>query len=92
MNIAEFVLKDELALITFSLYLFKEVERKIHNRTFFYKEQIDRYIDKKISNYLNSFSVSCALKVVYKQQIRTNVYAKLKDKIDENIHFSVCNT
>ena len=69
-----------------------KVERKIHNRTFFYKEQIDRYLDKKISIYLKSLSHSNALKAVYKQQILTNVYAKLRDVLKKHIHLSVCDT
>jgi hypothetical protein len=82
MNIYKFVREDEYALISFSFDLIKEVERKIHNQTFFYKEQIDRYLEKKVNLFLSTISVKKSLKNVYRQQILMNVYFKLKNIIN----------
>ena len=89
MNIYKFVREEEFALISFSFDLIKEVERKIHNRTFFYKEQIDRYLEKKVNLFLSTISAEKSLKNVYRQQILMNVYFKLKNLINKKIHFSL---
>lgn len=89
MTISNFVMKEELALISFSLSLVKEVKRKIHNQTFFYKKQVDSYIDKKVTFFLQTLAVSEPLKNVYKQQILTIVYNKLKPVIYESIYLDV---
>jgi hypothetical protein len=89
MNIYNFVREDEYALISFSFDLIQEVERKIHSQTFFYKEQIDKFLEKKVNLFLSTISVKKSLKNVYRQQILMNVYFKLKNLINKNIHFSL---
>jgi hypothetical protein len=77
MLINDFIEEKELRIISFSIFLVKEIERKIQNKLLHNKEQINRYIEKQVEFFLKSLSAQKSLKNVYKYQILSNVHFKL---------------
>jgi hypothetical protein len=88
MHITEFIEEKELRIISFSIFLVKEIERKIQNKLLYNKEQINRYIEKQVEFFLKSLSAQKSLKNVYKYQILSNVHFKLKYLLKNGILLS----
>ncbi len=78
MHLNNFIEEKERRIISFTYFLVKEIEGKVQNKVFFYKEQIDRYIEKQIDIFLTTISAKRSLKSLYKHQIQSNVQFKLK--------------
>ena len=78
MHLNEFIEEKERRIISFTYFLVKEIEGKVQNKVFFYKEQIDRYIEKQIDIFLTTITAKHSLKSLYKHQIQSNVQFKLK--------------
>lgn len=78
MHLNDFIEEKERRIISFTYFLVKEIEGKVQNKVFFYKEQIDRYIEKQIDIFLTTISAKRSLKSLYKHQIQSNVQFKLK--------------
>lgn len=78
MHLNNFIEEKERRIISFTYFLVDEIEKKVQNKVFFYKEQIDRYIDKQIDIFLTTISAKHSLKCLYKHQIQANVQFKLK--------------
>lgn len=78
MHLNEFIDEKERRIISFTYFLVKEIEGKVQNKVFYYKEQVDRYIDKQIDIFLTTITAKHSLKSLYKHQIFSNVRFKLK--------------
>lgn len=78
MHLNNFIDEKERRIISFTYFLVKEIEGKVQNKVFFYKEQVDRYIDKQIDIFLTTITAKHSLKSLYKHQILSNVKFKLK--------------
>lgn len=78
MHLNDFIEEKERRIISFTYFLVKEIEGKVQNKVFFYKEQIDRYIEKQIDIFLTTITAKHSLKSLYKHQIQSNVQFKLK--------------
>lgn len=78
MRLNNFIEEKERRIISFTYFLVKEIEGKVQNKVFFYKEQIDRYIEKQIESFLKTITAKNSLKSLYKHQIQSNVQFKLK--------------
>lgn len=78
MHLNNFIEEKERRIISFTYFLVKEIEGKVQNKVFFYKEQIDRYIEKQIDSFLKTITAKNSLKSLYKHQIQSNVQFKLK--------------
>lgn len=78
MHLNNFIDEKERRIISFTYFLVKEIEKKVQNKVFFYKEQIDRYIEKQIDLFLTTIPAKNSLKSLYKHQIQSNVQFKLK--------------
>ena len=78
MHLNNFIEEKERRIISFTYFLVKEIEGKVQNKVFFYKEQIDRYIEKQIDIFLTTITAKHSLKSLYKHQIQSNVQFKLK--------------
>jgi hypothetical protein len=88
MHLNTFIEEKELRIISFTLCLVQEIEKRIQNKVFFYKEQIERYIEKEVELFLKSISAKHALKNLYKYQILSNVHFKLKDLVNNRVFLS----
>ena len=78
MHLNEFIEEKERRIISFTYFLVKEIEGKVQGKVFFYKEQIDRYIEKQTDIFLTTITAKHSLKSLYKHQIQSNVQFKLK--------------
>ncbi len=78
MHLNEFIEEKERRIISFTYFLVKEIEGKVQSKVFFYKEQIDRYIEKQTDIFLTTITAKHSLKSLYKHQIQSNVQFKLK--------------
>ena len=78
MHLNNFIEEKERRIISFTYFLVKEIEGKVQSKVFFYKEQIDRYIEKQIDIFLTTITAKHSLKSLYKYQIQSNVQFKLK--------------
>ena len=78
MHLKNFIDEKERRIISFTYFLVKEIEGKVQNKVFFYKEQVDRYIDNQTDLFLTTIIDKHSLKSLYKHQILSNVQFKLK--------------
>lgn len=88
MDLHNFIDEKELRIISFTYFLVQEIEGKIQNKLLYYKEQIERYMEKQVEIFLKSISANLSLKSVYKHQILSNVHFKLKDVLNNQILLS----
>ncbi|MDQ0228904.1 hypothetical protein [Metabacillus malikii] len=79
MQLAEYMDKIDYKMIRFSFMLISEIEQKLKNKTFFYKNQILTYINDQVERFLSSLQVRCSLVKVYK----TEIYKLIKPRLNK---------
>ncbi len=88
MHLHNFIEEKERRIISFTYLLVKEIEENVQNKVFFYKEQIDRYIEKQADIFLKTINAKHSLKSLYRHQILSNVNFKLKYALQNQVLLS----
>lgn len=79
MQLAEYIGKTDFEIIRFAYLLIQDIEMKIKNKAFFYKNQIVTYINKQIDYFLLTLLDRDALLNIYKTEIHQILEPKLKE-------------
>lgn len=87
MDLAEYCGKTEYSIIQFVFSITDEIQEKITQKKFIYKEQIIRYINRRIDYFFKPFTLKNALLQTYKNEVFNSVMFKLKATIKEHIIF-----
>jgi hypothetical protein len=86
-NLIEYCGKTEYSIIQFTFSIIDDIQEKINQKKFIYKDQIIRYINQRIDYYFKHFTLKHALLQTYKNEVFNSVMFKLKTTIKENIIF-----
>jgi hypothetical protein len=89
LNITEYIGKSDQEMIHFSFSLLKDIDHKISSKTFYYKNQVLRYINDCIDHFIHTLHVKCSLQNIYKAEIHQLIKRKLTD-IYEKHHLLSC--
>ncbi|KKI88665.1 hypothetical protein WQ54_29540 [Bacillus sp. SA1-12] len=79
MQLTDYIGKSDLEIIHFVFSLIKEIDYKIKNKTFFYKNQVTHYINERVDHFINRLHVRCSLQKIYKAEIHHMITPKLKN-------------
>jgi hypothetical protein len=79
LNITEYIGKNDLEMIHFSLSLIKDIDYKITCKTFYYKNQVLKYINDCVDHFVHTLQVKCSLQTIYKAEIHQMIYPKLNN-------------
>lgn len=88
MQLPDYIGKTDFEMIHFSLSLIKDVDYKMKTNTFFYKNQVIRYINEKIEHFLKSMHVTRSLRTICKAEIHQMITPKINKMYDKYCLFS----
>ncbi|WP_428908480.1 hypothetical protein [Niallia sp. Krafla_26] len=87
MNLVEYCGKTEFSVLQFIFSVTDELNEKITQKKFIYKEQIVRYVERRIEYFFKHFNLKHALLQSYKNEVFNSVMFKLNTTIKEHIRF-----
>ncbi|WP_338469342.1 hypothetical protein R4Z10_10930 [Niallia sp. XMNu-256] len=87
MELVEYCGKAEYSILQFIFSITDEIREKITQRKFIYREQIVRYIKRRIDYFFKQFTFKHALLQTYKNEVFNSVMFKLNSTIKEHIIF-----
>ena len=87
MNLAEYCGYTEFSILQFIFSITDEIDEKITQKKFIYKEQIVRYVKRKIEYFFKPLPLKHALLQTYKHEVFNSVMFKLNTTIKEHIRF-----
>ncbi|WP_299093474.1 hypothetical protein [uncultured Metabacillus sp.] len=79
MQLADYIGKSDLEIIHFVFSLIKDIDYKIKNKTFFYKNQVIHYINEHVDHFISRLHVRCSLQRIYRAEIQQMITPKLKN-------------
>ncbi|WP_273126335.1 hypothetical protein ACNRWW_11985 [Metabacillus sp. HB246100] len=77
MQLKDYIGKQNFNMINFAMSLIDEVDSKVQNRTLYYKNQIIRYIDQQVNQFVRHFHEKESLQAIYKAEIYLIINPKL---------------
>ncbi|RSK27269.1 hypothetical protein EJF36_10465 [Bacillus sp. HMF5848] len=83
MSLTDFIGVRDLSMIYFSCTLISEIEKGIHQKKFYYQEQIFTYVKKQIDMYIQTLDVRAALKSIYRTELNHLLNKKLYNLFKE---------
>ncbi len=84
MKIQEFCGNIEFSIMEFTFSFTEHIRNKITKKELFYREQIERYVQKKIELFLKGFNLKSALLFTYKFEVFNTIMFKLKSILLEH--------
>jgi hypothetical protein len=84
MSIAEYCGNEESAILHFIFSLTHEINEKISQQKLFYKEQVKRYIRKRIDFFFRTYKLKTALLQSYKYEAYNTIMFRLQSTLREH--------
>ncbi|WP_077213526.1 hypothetical protein [Bacillus dakarensis] len=83
MGIGEFCGELEFSILQFTFSLCDDINEKIKQKKLFYKEQIDRYVHKRIDIFFTGNTLKKGLLQIYKSEMYNTIMFKLRQMLKE---------
>lgn len=81
MQIYEYCSVLDVAILQFTFAIIEDIREKITQRKLFYREQITRYLQKRITLFLQHQPLKGALLQVYKSELYNTIMFKLNKEL-----------
>jgi len=81
----------EQRVIQFSYQLIQDIQIKVKRNSFFYQNQVEKYMKKRIKVFLSNLQLKPALERVYYYQLQYFVKQKLSFTLENNRLFKCLN-
>lgn len=83
MHLSEYCGDIEYSILKFIFSFTEETHKKIAKKELFYKEQIERYVQKQIDFFFKAYNLKSAVIQSYKYEVFNTIIFKLKNILKE---------